>query len=540
MKTAYQTMKNILNANIWSVLLLTTALLAACSTEDTKFGKDLEKESQEEQAGQTDEVMKLLAAVPGVSDIQTTLDAEGMVAYNFNFTQKADHSKKDSYTFKQAATLHYVGPDAPVVLLTQGYSLTPSDSYKANDLVTYLEANAIELEYRYFGTSQPEAGEDLAYAYLNTRQAAFDLHEVVAAFKQSMFKDNQWVASGSSKSGINSALYAYYSDLNGWNDMNLYIPFCAPFLVGTSDSPEDLSIGRYMEYSCGYGYEEGSTEQKGYQHLQQLPLAIADNAAMRKFCTQQMAQIFPDTYLKVLKNYNAKNKYTTGNLEKDLTIATLNLYFDNLFQKFCYIPFTDWASYVPNPATAMDDETSQEELISFIFDNLETFTQNIYANVTRGDGVSLELGEFLKEMHNDKNSVYQIQAIMQLGISRNAFALLAKSTYLTSNEIETVRPVFAYYYKLKKVAEQNDLYWDGGEEMSEFRAWVVKQTTMPMLFIYGSNDPWTGGQIDTPLATSKTQVIYNPGGYHDDGILHQSYHYSSAQILAAINKILGR
>lgn len=540
MKTSYQTMKNILNVNIWSALLLTTTLFAACSTEDTKFEKDIIKERMEQMAGETDEVMKLLATVPGVTDIQKTLDGDSLVAYNFNFSQKANHMKDDSYTFKQAGTLHYVGPDAPVVLITQGYTLSSTSSYRANDLVTYLQANAIEMEYRYFGTSQPEAGEDLAYNYLSTEQAAYDLHEVVTAFKQTMFKNNQWVASGTSKGGINAALYAYYSDLKGWNDMDLYMPFCAPFLVGTDDNPEDGSTGLYVEYNCGNGYEAGTEEAKAFDRLQKLPLAIADNAAIRKLCTQELSIGNSDFYLRVLRNFNAKNEYTTGNLEKDMTIVVLDLYYTNLFQKFSYIPFSYWAEHVPDPDTAMADEASSVKLLKFIFQDFESFYQNLFTNTTRGDGVSNELGKFLNELHADKTSTYQIQAIMQLGVARNQYTLLSTSSYLTLDEIEKVRPVSSTYYQMKKVAEENYLFWDGGKTMSDFRAWVVKQTTMPMLFIYGMNDPWTGGRIDTPLPTSKTQVIYNPGGTHSNDILHQGYYYSSKEILAAIDKILGR
>ncbi len=540
MKTYYQTIKNILNVNIWSVLLLTTTLFAACSTEDTKFEKNLLEEVTERTASETDEVMELLATVPGVTDIKKTLDADSLVAYNFNFSQKVNHNQKDSHTFKQAGTLHYVGPDAPVVLITQGYTLTETSSYSANDLVTYLKANAIELEYRYFGTSQPEAGEDLAYNYLDTEQAAYDLHEVVSAFKQTMFKNNQWVASGTSKGGINAALYAYYSAQKGWNDMNLYMPFCAPFLIGTADNAEDRSTGRFVEYYCGYGYEEGSEEDEAYQRLQQLPLAIVDDPAIRKLCTEQLAISNDDYYLKVLRNYNAKNEYTTGNLEKDLTIVVLDLYYTNLFQKFSYLPFPLWAEYVPDPATVMADEASKEALLNFIFLGFEAYYQSLSPNITRGNSVSLELGELINELNADKTSSYQIQAITQLGVARNDYTLVSKSTYLTLDEIEKVRPVTSTYYQYKKVAEDNYLFWDGGKTMSAFRAWVTGQTTMPLLFIYGLNDPWTGGRIDDPLPSSKTQIIYNPGGTHSNDILHQGYAYSSEEILAAINKILGR
>lgn len=88
---------------------------------------------------------------------------------------------------------------------------------------------------------------------------------MVQAFRQTVFPDNKWVATGISKGGISTTLYAFYSTQYGWNDIDLYVPFCAPFLTGSPASCADTSVHEYTVNSCGSGYPAGSTEAVAYQ-----------------------------------------------------------------------------------------------------------------------------------------------------------------------------------------------------------------------------------------------------------------------------------
>ncbi len=545
MKTYVQTMKNFLSVNRWLALMLTAVLLTGCSTDDMQMEQDVRTSELEAQKGEMDDVMKLLAAVPGVTDITKLSDSNNEPIYHFNFTQKADHSKADSYTFKQAASLRFVGTDAPVVLETQGYGLTEAKNDANSDLATYLEANTLELEYRYFNSSQPEANELLSYRYLTAEQAAFDLHELVSAFKQSLFKNSKWVASGTSKGGINAALYAYYDEKNGWNDMDLYLPFCAPFLTGSATDatdPQDKSTGNYLAYNCGSGYDTDSNEEIGFKRLQQLPVQLADSANLRKVCIDYMVKNDPNIYQYVLKNVRENNTaYTTGDVEKDLTAMVIGSFYGTLFQRFSYLQYSMWASLVPDGSTAMDDISSMMNLLSFVFDDNDTYMKkNFTEPITRGtaDPISYELGEFITAMDEDKNFTYEIQAMMQFGFSINSYSLMSTSSYLTPAETDKVAAYLSSHNRLKKVCQDYNLTWDGGELMKAFRTWVVSQTSKPMVFIYGLNDPWTGGRIPTPDAGSKSEIIYNSGGYHSNTFLHPDYTFSSAEIKAAIDKYM--
>jgi hypothetical protein len=49
-------------------------------------------------------------------------------------------------------------------------------------------------------------------------QASEDYHAIVTALRGSGYFNGQWLATGTSKSGIASALYAYYSEKKGYND----------------------------------------------------------------------------------------------------------------------------------------------------------------------------------------------------------------------------------------------------------------------------------------------------------------------------------
>ncbi len=67
--------------------------------------------------------------------------------------------------------------------------------------------------------------------------------------------------------------------------------------------------------------------------------------------------------------------------------------------------------------------------------------------------------------------------------------------------------------------------WDGGKLMKDFRQWVYTESTQKILFVYGSNDPWTGGAIDAAAAEANPNIafILEPGGFHTDYFLNPDY-----------------
>ena len=88
-------------------------------------------------------------------------------------------------------------------------------------------------------------------------------------------------------------------DLYGWDDIDLYMPFCAPFLTGTSESAGDKSVGTYLANVCGSGYPEGSNEANAYQSLRTFPSAIANNKLLREACMRRFYQKDPESYIDI-------------------------------------------------------------------------------------------------------------------------------------------------------------------------------------------------------------------------------------------------
>ncbi len=78
--------------------------------------------------------------------------------------------------------------------------------------------------------------------------------------------------------------------------------------------------------------------------------------------------------------------------------------------------------------------------------------------------------------------------------------------------------------------------------MSDFRLWVYTESTQKIIFVYGSNDPWTGGAIDeaAALANANIKFIVDPGGTHNPYFLNPNYFgkETSEQIQTAITAFL--
>ena len=104
---------------------------------------------------------------------------EGFEAlYEIHIKQPLDHNNPSKGHFYQRAYLSHRGFDRPMVMATEGYARSRNRMYELTDL---LQANQLDIEHRYFGTSMPDS---LDYAYLNFEQMAADLHYINLLFKQ--------------------------------------------------------------------------------------------------------------------------------------------------------------------------------------------------------------------------------------------------------------------------------------------------------------------------------------------------------------------
>ena len=122
----------------------------------------------------------------GVKKIKA--DAMFSSAYEFAITQPVDHNNPKGKKFHQQVFLDYVGPDAPVVVITEGYGV---QSNYTSELARLLHANQIIIEHRYFEESTPDSVD---WRYLTAWQSATDQHDVIELFKP-VFK-GRWISTG--------------------------------------------------------------------------------------------------------------------------------------------------------------------------------------------------------------------------------------------------------------------------------------------------------------------------------------------------------
>jgi len=85
--------------------------------------------------------------------------------------QPLDHSNPYAGTFQQRIFLAHYDTDAPMLMVTEGYSAYPQ-YYELSDM---LMSNQVIIEYRFFGKSKPD---NYDYNYLTNDQAAEDYHRI--------------------------------------------------------------------------------------------------------------------------------------------------------------------------------------------------------------------------------------------------------------------------------------------------------------------------------------------------------------------------
>lgn len=526
--------------NVLAMLALVGTMLTGCAQDDSlTYIDDTDKSG--ESAGTVDVVAAALGAIPQVKNLNIKVDAQTKDSvYFFTFAQYIDHHHPELGTFEQRVALHFEGFDRNVVLYTHGYNMASEvNEMRKTDLAIHLKANTIEVEHRYFGESLPEPYDELKFTYFNAEQEAFDLHEIVQALRKNVFKKGKWASTGTSKDGMTTAFYAYFSDKNGWNDIDVYVPFCAPFMTGSTDaqgnfSEEDYSTGYYLEDVCGSGYPAGSIGAIAYERLRNYPYYICTSPMLRQFCIRNMLMAYPDDGAKILAQYEKGDVHSTGDKEKDLTAWVINTFYGNLFEKFSYVPYTLWASMVPDPAKAAAADASAEDLMAvtdFLMLSRDSLIVRLRAmNETRvatpDEDPSVAYWMLLQYLREDSASAYYLQAFLELCTNAYPFSLV-DGVYLTPEQVRDVNHLFAWG-SLKGLYPQ-----DEGKMQKDFRRWVYTETTAPIIFVYGKNDPWTGAAIDDAAAEQNPLIVkvVDPVSTHNDYFLSDFYDASSRRTI---------
>lgn len=518
-------------------------LLTACSVDNSMTELKQEEQQENTATDETDDVTKALLSVEGVSDVTIRHDDDGNKVYSFTYKQYIDHHNMSKGLFKQQASLRFKGFDKDVVLYTHGYGM-PDKVTEYTDVSKLLDANQLNIEHRYFGNSMPEGKESVTFTYMDADQQANDIHDLVSELKAKVFQTSKWISTGVSKDGITTALQAYYSDLYGWDDIDVFVPFCAPFLSGEqygdgTFSCDDKSIGKYIHDVCGYGYEEGTEEAIGYQRLRLIPYYICTNPDIRDAAIKAYYKSLPDQYAKVVEQYNTHSDLSTGDLTKDLAAFAIYSYYQFVFGWFASISYSQWASLIPDVEQLASGNATRldfERFSNFLSMNVRSLQILISQNSTRGK--TEQQWRLLKEMHKSDIMPYYVQGFKELGTAGDDYSLV-DGTYLTAEQCERVNYIFTIQYAYEGLFEQ-----DKGMLMRNFLSWLKTESTKPIIFVYGYNDPWTGGAIPDETAASNPMVqkLVDPIAVHNDYISTPGYYEPTTTnaIKAALKKFMNR
>ncbi len=415
-------------------------------------------------------------------------------AYFFNFKQDIDHNNPSKGWFKQQCVLTVAGKDRPTVLQTEGYALSPAgmdnnrnrlDSIQEPTLVQYLNANCLQVEHRYQGWSLPE-GWTNKWNYLNAKQQSDDLHAIVEAVKGSgiISKSSKWLATGVSKNGETAAYYAYHHP----NDLDAYVPFCAPFLRSLSDQHS----GTYIINKEALGDRLDAVK-----------------AAFRSYFGNKTLQ---SQVIAVLKQKKPDLAESFDN-DNEIRLYLFREMYSNHFQKMSYVHYKKWMPLLPkegdsaekyynyimaNAHTKYDNETQEE------YDQ----RQDNYEDLENDDNDDRRKPfAFTRAAETKRFDPFTVQLCIELGDTADDYSWV--KDLLTTEELNELPQVLN--------PDEFGVTYDGGAFMKEFLS-GMKQSDCHMFFVYGKQDPWTGSRIPDDCLGKNSKILYIADGTHDDSI----------------------
>ncbi len=99
------------------------------------------------------ELEKVLYNLPDVQFKKHSKPQDKYLKYVLTIKQPLDHIHPEKGFFYQSAVLTHKGFNNPTVMETEGYEM----SFEGNEIERILDANNINVEHRYFGTSKPDS-----------------------------------------------------------------------------------------------------------------------------------------------------------------------------------------------------------------------------------------------------------------------------------------------------------------------------------------------------------------------------------------------
>jgi hypothetical protein len=216
--------KGILSARLYSfvVVVLLVVFLTSCSGQSEDIAAELEK-------------------IPGL--IIQEMDPDSPLfqsKYEIKLIQPLDHENPKAGFFQQRMILSHAGFNRPMVLVTEGYA---AGKNYVRELAEILDANELQVEYRYFGESKPMPVD---WDYLTCRQSSSDYHRIYTLFKT--FYKKRWVSTGWSKGGQTSLIYRRHFP----DDMTAVVVYDAPVNLALEEPRIDEFFERVGDEICRY------------------------------------------------------------------------------------------------------------------------------------------------------------------------------------------------------------------------------------------------------------------------------------------------
>ena len=437
------------------------------------------------------EALKTLPNVESVQELNTKSDFKGTV-YKVYFNSLLDPSDSSKGTFRQKAYIGFAGYDKPNCLMTTGYSLSDYAAlarYSENEAAFILQGNLIAVEHRYFGESvrtdkKRSDGADY-WEYLNTKNAAEDLHAIVSKMKT--FLKGKWVAQGASKGGLTANLLCYYHP----EDVDVTMPYVAPLCNAQADT-------RLFKFV----YTEAGDKDSRYN-------SSGSAAEYRELLTNIQIWLLEKRDQPYEEGKTFKEKYielSTPASSEPIPPALADFYYEMSIGAF---PMGVW---------------QYKDVKGFA--DLKTFYNlpNDNDESTDSDGKrqskkSFLLSEILDDSGDDTLLPYVFQSFCELGNYRLDFSYLrqaiaakgssAKITIAPDQEMTAYQTGFsdaerALFAKYTPAIHDNLINW-------------INTTDEQVIMIYGNSDPWYSVRIPD-VSRDNVHIFVHPANNHNSMI----------------------
>lgn len=179
-------------------------------------------------AAELGEAGKRLAALPGVSNVETLKSKHFPEKYVFFIKQQLDAKDASKGSFEQRVILCHRGFDRPTVLVTEGYNANYAmrEGY-IEELSQIFDTNVICAEYRYFDKSMPSPCN---WDFLTVENSLYDIHNINTTLHA--LYNGKWISTGISKGGQTTMFYRAFFPY----DVDISVPYVAPLNKGVEDS----------------------------------------------------------------------------------------------------------------------------------------------------------------------------------------------------------------------------------------------------------------------------------------------------------------